>query len=287
MRINWFPGHMNKARREIGKAMPKVSLIIEVLDARIPYSSANPLVPGLRGDKPFIKVLNKSDLADPAITAAWIKKLEEDPGVRAIALHKDEKKKIKGLLDLGRTLLPKDRSKDKPVTAMILGIPNVGKSTLINILANRILAKTGNEPAVTKRQQNIRLADKFYLMDTPGFLWPRLYPEACGYRLAVTGAIKDKVIAYEDIAFFAAEYLLKTYPDAIQTRYKLDELPAEVTPLMDAIAARRGCLARGGVTDLQKVCELFIRELRQGSMGLISLETPAEIRKQRSKEERE
>jgi ribosome biogenesis GTPase A len=273
---------MNKARREIGKAMPKVSLIIEVLDARIPFSSENPLVPGLRGEKPFIKVLNKCDLADPAVTEAWVRKLEERPGVRAIALHKDEKKKIKGLLDLGRTLLPADRSQDKPITAMILGIPNVGKSTLINILAGRTIAKTGNEPAVTKRQQDIRIAHKFHLLDTPGFLWPRLYPEACGYRLAVTGAIKDKVISYEDIAFFAAEYLLKNYPEAVQSRYKLKELPAEVAPLMDAIAARRGCLAKGGVTDLPKVCELFIRELRQGSIGRLNLETPAEIAAQKA-----
>jgi ribosome biogenesis GTPase A len=268
---------MNKARREIGKAMPKVSLIIEVLDARIPFSSENPLVSGLRGDKPFIKVLNKCDLADPGVTKAWINKLEERPGVRAVALHKHESKKIKALLDLGRTLLPKDRSKDKPITAMILGIPNVGKSTLINILAGRTIAKTGNEPAVTKYQQSIRIAPKFFLMDTPGFLWPRLYPEACGYRLAVTGAIKDKVISYEDIAFFAADYLLENYPNAIQSRYKLDELPDEVMPLMEAIAARRGCLAKGGVADLPKVCELFIRELRQGSMGRVSLETPLEI----------
>ena len=274
MRINWFPGHMNKARREIAKAMPKVSLIIEVLDARIPFSSENPLVPGLRGDTPFIKVLNKSDLADPTVTRVWQEHFDQLPGVRAVPVHKDDPNTIKSLLDLGKTLLPADRNTDKPITAMILGIPNVGKSTLINILAGRKIAKTGNEPAVTKQQQRIRIQEKFFLMDTPGFLWPRLYPEECGYRLAVTGAIKDKVISYEDIAYFAAEYLLANYPNDVQARYKLDQLPTEVTPLMDEIAARRGCLARGGMTNLQKVCELFVREFRQGSIGRMSLETP-------------
>ena len=202
MAINWFPGHMHKARKEIREAMPQVDLIIEVLDSRLPFSSENPLVPGLRGDTPCIKILNKSDLADPAVTEAWVKTLEQDRGVKAIALTQQQPDKIKSLLNVCREMVPEREGDLKPLRTMILGIPNVGKSTLINTLANRIIAKTGNEPAVTKAQQRIRLANNIVLHDTPGFLWPKLTPEACGYRLAVSGAIKNTVIELEDVRCF-------------------------------------------------------------------------------------
>jgi ribosome biogenesis GTPase A len=274
MAINWFPGHMNKARREIGKAMGKCRLVIEVLDARIPFSSENPLVDGLRRDTPHIKVLNKRDLADPVVTAEWLKHLNAKPGITAVALHRKETAKTKGLIELGLSLLPADRNPTKPITAMVLGVPNSGKSTLINTLVGRTIAKTSNRPAVTQRQERIKVRSDFWLLDTPGFLWPKLSPPACGYRLAVTGAIRDAILEFEDIAFFAARAMLELYPDALVQRYDIADLPADELGLLTAIAQRRGCIGRGGTVNLQKVSELFIREIRQGALGPISLERP-------------
>lgn len=275
--INWYPGHMNKARREIAKAMPKVNLIIEVLDARIPFTSENPMVSELRGDTPCIKVLNKSDMADPVVTEAWMHHLEKEVGVTAMALNGLQPKRVKRLIPLGKSLLPADRAQGKTITTMILGIPNVGKSTIINTLAGRGIAKTGNKPAVTKIQQRIYIEHSFALLDTPGFLWPKLSPPSCGFKLAVTGAIRDAVVSFEDLAFFAVAYLAEHYPEEIMARYKLSALPEDEMGILEAIAAKRGCLARGGVVNLQKVSELFIREFRQCSIGRMSLETPAQI----------
>ena len=273
-RINWFPGHMNKAKREIGKAMPKVDLVMEILDARIPGSSSNPLVPDLRGDKPFLKILNKADLADPGVTGTWLRHLENDPNVRAIAVQKDHSKDVKGLLDVARGMLPPTRRGGRPILAMILGIPNVGKSTLINIMSGRSVAKVGNRPAVTQMQARIKAAKDFVLLDTPGFLWPRLDPPECGSRLAVTGAIKDAVLDIDEIAFFAARFMMRRYPGPVLEKYKLDEMPSEPYELLEQIGAKRGCLGKGGTLNLQKVSEIFLRELRAGQMGRITLEWP-------------
>jgi len=267
---------MHKARKEIRRAMPRVDLIIEVLDARAPFSSENPLVAELRGEKPCVKILNKADLADPAVTAAWLAHLEGTPGVVARAHQWKQPSRTRRLLDIGRALLPADRSKRKPVTTMIVGVPNSGKSTVLNTLAGRSLAKTGNVPAVTKRQQRIELTHNLVLMDTPGFLWPRLEPPECGYRLAVTGAISDAVVDYPDVARFAARYLLARYPAALAARYKLAAVPEDAEALLEVIARKRGCLARGGVVNDQKVCELLVREYRQGLIGRVSLETPGD-----------
>ena len=265
---------MNKARREIGKAMPKVDLVMEVLDARIPGSSSNPLVPELRGEKPFLKILNKSDLADPGATGAWLRHLENTPGVRAIAVQKDKIRDVKGLLDVARGMLPDRRKGNRPIMAMILGIPNVGKSTLINTMCGKAIAKVGNRPAVTQHQARIKAAKDFILLDTPGFLWPRLDPPECGSRLAVTGAIKDAVLDLDEIAFFAARYMIGRYPDLIKEKYGLDEIADEPYELLESIGAKRGCLGRGGMLDLQKVSEIFLRDLRAGSMGRVTLEWP-------------
>jgi len=273
-RINWFPGHMNKARREIGKAMPKVDLVMEILDARIPGSSSNPLVPELRGEKPFLKILNRSDLADPGATGTWLRHLENEPGVRAIAVQKDHPKEVKALLDVARSMLPETRRGGRPIMAMILGIPNVGKSTLINIMCGRAVAKVGNRPAVTQHQARIKAAKDFMLLDTPGFLWPRLDPPECGARLAVTGAIKDAVLDLDEIAFFAARFMIERYPGKIAEKYGLDEVAPEPYELLEQIGARRGCLGKGGSLNLQKVSEIFLRELRAGMMGRITLEWP-------------
>jgi len=289
MAINWFPGHMHKARKEIKKVMPQMDLIIEVVDARIPFSSENPLVPSLRGDTPLIKVLNKRDLADPAITEQWLQWLEQERGVRAITLTHNERKEALGILKLAEELTPGHDRQKSALRVMILGIPNVGKSTLINTLAGRPAAKTGNEPAVTRAQQAIKLPDNILLYDTPGFLWPKLSPEQCGYRLAISGAIRSAVLDFEDVAMFEADYLVQAYPELVMARYGLDQKPADGLALMDAIAAKRKFFRRGGVPDLHKVSEILLNEFRAGTIGRISLETPemveSELRQARAEEE--
>ena len=274
MAINWFPGHMHKARKEIKKVMPQMDLIIEVVDARIPFSSENPLVPSLRGDTPLIKVLNKRDLADPVITEQWLAWLERERGVRAVTLTHNQRQEALGILKLAEEMTPGHDRQKSALRVMILGIPNVGKSTLINTLAGRPAAKTGNEPAVTRAQQAIKLPDNVLLYDTPGFLWPKLSPVQCGYRLAVTGAIRSAVLDFEDVALFEADYLIAHYPELVVNRYGLDETPVDGLALMDAIAGKRRFLGRGGVPDLHKVSEVLLNELRAGTLGRISLETP-------------
>ncbi|MBL4816691.1 MAG: ribosome biogenesis GTPase YlqF, partial [Shewanella sp.] len=208
MAIQWYPGHMHKARKEIEEVMPQVDLVIEVLDARIPYSSENPVISTLRGDKPCIKLLNKSDLADPEVTQRWIEYLEREQGVKAMAITTLQAAQVKKIPDLCRKFVPNRDKLEKDIRTMIMGIPNVGKSTIINTLAGRMIAKTGNEPAVTKVQQRINLRNGIVLSDTPGILWPKVDNEKSSYRLAITGAIKDTAMEYEDVAMFAAEYFL-------------------------------------------------------------------------------
>lgn len=273
--IQWYPGHMHKARKEIAEAMPQMDLIIEVLDARIPYSSENPLISELRGSTPCIKILNKSDLADPEITAQWLEYLEQEEGVKAYAFTTQETAEIKKIPALAKQLVPNKEGADKVIKAMIMGIPNVGKSTTINILANRIIAKTGNEPAVTKTQQRIKLDNGIVLSDTPGMLWPKVQNPLSGYRLASTGAIKDTAIEYDDIGMYAAEYLCEAYPEAMKERYKLEELNKSDYELLEDIGRARGCLRPGGLVDLNKAGGILINELRTAKICRISLETPA------------
>ncbi|MDI9246199.1 ribosome biogenesis GTPase YlqF [Marinobacter sp. CHS3-4] len=280
MAINWFPGHMHKARKEIKKVMPQMDLIIEVLDARLPFSSENPLVPALRGDTPVIKVLNKRDLADPDITAQWQTWLEKERGVRAITLTHNQRNEALDILQLATEMTPDHDRQKSALRVMILGIPNVGKSTLINTLAGRPVAKTGNEPAVTRAQQAIKLPDNVLLYDTPGFLWPKLSPEACGYRLAISGAIRSAVIDFEDVALFAADFFLDRYPDQVLARYGLEDRPADGLALMDGIALKRRFLGRGGVPDLHKVAEVLLNEFRAGKLGRLSLETPEMVERE-------
>ncbi len=274
MPINWFPGHMNKAKREIGQAMAEVDIVIEVLDARLPDSSENPLVARLRRDKPCIKILNRQDMADPVVTAAWVAHLQRRPGVIALTHDRSQTEQARRLVDLARRLLPPERSAHRSVTAMILGVPNVGKSTLINTMAGRNIARTSNKPAVTKKQQQVQVARDFVLLDTPGFLWPKLSPPECGYRLAISGAIADTAVDYPEMAVFAVEWLAKDYPHALLDRYGLTELPAEPVAVLDRIAARRACLKKGGLVDYQKVSELLVKEIRQGLLGRLSFERP-------------
>ncbi len=268
---------MHKANKEIKSSLPDVDLLIEVLDARIPFSSQNPLLAKLRGDKPTIRVLTKTDLADPAITRLWQDFLEQEQAVKTLAVTTKHPDKIRQILDLCARMLPEKAAANKVIRTMIVGIPNVGKSTIINVLAGRIIAKTGNEPAVTKQQQRINLKNNIVLSDTPGVLWPNLESPYCGYRLAVTSAIKDTAFQYDDIALFALEYLLKNYPDQLQQRYQLPELASEPLTVLEAIGLKRGCLRAGRQIDLNKAAKLFLTELRAGGLGPISLETPEMI----------
>jgi ribosome biogenesis GTPase A len=265
---------MHKANKEIKQALPGIDLIIEVLDARIPFSSQNPLLSSLRGEIPCIRVLNKSDLADPVRTRQWQDYLEQEQGVRTLAISTQEPDKVRSIIDLCSKMLAEKISANKVVHTMIMGIPNVGKSTIINILAGRIIAKTGNEPAVTKRQQRINLPGNIVLNDTPGVLWPNVENKNSGYRLAVTGAIKDTAIDHDDVAFFAAERLLQDYPQLIKERYQLDFLPNNEAELMEAIGRKRGCLRSGQQVDLDKTSKILLTELRSGTLGKITLETP-------------
>lgn len=274
MSIQWFPGHMHKARVEMAGILPAVDLIIEVLDARIPYSSENPMLAELRGDKPFLKILNKSDLADPDATRHWCEYLQRQQGVEARAVTSQEVGLIRKLKHVCVEMFPEKQVVGKQMTAMICGIPNVGKSTVINILAGRKVAKVGNEPAVTKAQQRIRLDNGVLLLDTPGVLWPRVDNEKSGYRLAMIGSIKDTAMEYEDVAYFAAGFLLQTHPDRLMDRYKFDELPQDPLGVLDAIGQKRGCLNKRGVVDYERVGRILLTEMRSGKLGRLTLETP-------------
>lgn len=275
MAIQWYPGHMHKAQKAIREVLPQVDLLIEVLDARIPYSSENPAIAEIRGDKPCIKVLSKTDLADPAVTAAWQEYLEQERGVKTFATTTEQPGRIKLLVDLCRKMLPEKEAGAKNINAMIVGIPNVGKSTIINTLAGRVVAKTGNEPAVTKDQQRINLGSGVVLLDTPGILWPKIENPNSSYRLAATGAIKNTAMEYDDVSFFVAEYLIRAYPELIQAHFQLEYLPSTELEFLEMAGARRGALRAGGKVNLHKICEVLINELRSGKLGLISLETPA------------
>lgn len=277
MAINWYPGHMHKARKKIKEAMPDIDLVIEVMDARIPYSSENPLVSELREHRPCIKILNKSDLADPVVTSQWLEYFEKEHGVKALALTSTQRGQIRKLPELCRKLVPHRSTGIKSIRTMIMGIPNVGKSTIINILAGKTIAKTGNEPAVTKRQQRIDLENGIVLSDTPGFLWPKIHDQNSAYRLAVSGAIKNTAMEFEDIALFAAHYFLAEYPDLVIARYKLKHLPENELKLLEEIGRRRGGLRAGGIIDLHNASEVLLHEYRSGALGRISLERPDDI----------
>jgi len=281
MAVQWYPGHMNKARRIIKESMSEVDLVIEVMDARLPFSSENPMVAELRQHRPCIKILNKSDLADPAITKLWLQHFDKEQGVKAQALSVLDKTKTKNLPGLCRKLLPGRGTAVKPIRVMIMGIPNVGKSTLINTLAGKTLAKVGDEPAVTKEvskaQHRINLEGGISLSDTPGILWPKIENENSSYRLAVTGAIKNTAIDFEDIALFAADYLIEAYSERLVERYKLKQCSATGIQLLEDIGRKRGCLRAGGIIDLQRVSEILIHEIRSGALGLLSFETPEMI----------
>lgn len=280
MYIQWYPGHMHKASKEIREALPKVDLIIEILDARIPFSSENPALASLRGNKPCIKILSKTDLADAGMTAQWQTWLEQEQGIKTLGVTTENPEKIRQIPDLCRKIIPERKNSINKLNVMIMGIPNVGKSTLINVLTDKNIAKTGNEPAITKTQQRIKLDNNLILLDTPGVLWPKIENPDSSLRLAATGAIKDTAMDYTDVAFFTGNYLLHAYPELLKERYHLESLPTTELALLEEIGKNRGCLGSGGHVELDKVSKILINEFRTGMIGQISLETPEMIERE-------
>jgi ribosome biogenesis GTPase A len=264
---------MNKARKDITLALQQVDAVIEIVDARLPYSSENPLLNKLIGAKPRLRLLSKADLADPHVSNQWVSFYQEQ-NLDCLLFHKD---------DIGslRRILPSlvsqvARMNSRATRIMIVGIPNVGKSTLINMLADRKLAKVGNEPAVTKARQEIRLSEDLVLLDTPGMLWPKLDDQVAAYRLAISGAIRNTAIDLADVGLQAVTFLQQRYPGALQKRYQIATEGVEPTRLLEEIGIKRGCLVRGGV-EFTKAGEVVLNDLRTGKLGRLSLETPADI----------
>jgi len=266
---------MRKASNEMIEALPLVNVVIEVLDARIPFSSSNPFIQELSADKPHIKLLNKTDLGDPSITKQWQDYFEQQANTKTLLLDLKNHDPSQQIIDLINKLRPQKEGRNTLV--MVTGIPNVGKSSLINCLAGKHITKTGDEPAVTKGQQKINLRNGIMLLDTPGILWPKIENPQGSYRLGTTGAIKDTAVSYEDLAFFAAEFLLEAYPQRLKERFNIEELPRSEIALLEIIGAQRGCLRAGGRVDLERVSTIFINELRAGLLGPLGFETPEVI----------
>ena len=277
MIIDWYPGHMKKARQQIIDVLPTIDVFIEILDARLPVSSSNPMLEKLRRDKPCVKILNKNDLADPEVTQAWVRYFERQNGVRALPIEARQHQEVARIIKLCRILAPNRGRPGRSLRAMVVGIPNVGKSTLINTLAGRKIARVGDKPAITPCPQQIDLRNGILLSDTPGLLWPVMDNPAGASRLATSGAIGDSAIDYVAVAQFAMDFMLEHYPEAVAERYRLTEKPQSAMSALEEIGRRRGCLVSGGDIDLHRAAEIFLRELRAGLLGRISLETPRDI----------
>ncbi|ELC8452299.1 ribosome biogenesis GTPase YlqF [Clostridium perfringens] len=280
MAINWFPGHMVKTKREIQNNLKLVDAVIEIRDARIPKSSKNPDIDTLCAGKPRVILLNKSDLTDPKVTKAWKESLTNDETIvlEVNALKGEGLNAIKpALLKLLKE--KHDRLKAKGLAkittrAMVVGIPNVGKSTFINKMAKNNIAKTGDRPGVTKNKQWIKTKLGIELMDTPGVLWPKFEDEIVGLNLAFTGAIKDEIMDTEELALKLVERLQETNPEKLMTRYKLTELHENPLDNLDAIARKRGAIMSGNQIDYNRIAGIILDEFRGGKIGKISLEKP-------------
>jgi ribosome biogenesis GTPase A len=281
---------MAKARREVTEKLKLVDIIFELVDARIPFSSRNPMIDEIIQHKPRIVLLNKADMADKEATAEWIRYFKNQ-GITALAINSQAGTGLKQVVREAKVLLKEkfDRLKAKGVNprairAMIVGIPNAGKSTLINRLHGKNIAKTGNMPGVTKAQQWIKVGKELELLDTPGILWPKFEDQKVGLKLAVTGAIKDAILNLDDVAVYALKYLGEHYPERMKERFGINEVPDDVVELFDKIGLSRG-MKQGREVDYEKVAETVIREIRGEKLGPLSFERPADLEKKEDAEE--
>lgn len=282
MHINWYPGHMKKTRESIQKNLSLVDLVFELIDARIPYSSQNPVIDSILGEKPRVIILNKSDLADSSLNRLWQDYFKKR-GLTSILFDSLSGRGVDNLLSLARDVTSEKRQAyenrgviNRPIRAMILGIPNVGKSTLINTLSGRKGTKTGNRPGVTKTNQWIKIKGSLELLDTPGILWPKFEDLNVGLNLAFTGAIKDEILDTETLALRLLELLLKVSPQLIEGRYNISIEDKTSLEVMEAIGGKRGCIIKGGLIDYSKVSNMILDEFRKGTIGNITLEKPRE-----------
>lgn len=277
MAIQWFPGHMNKAKKAITERLKSVDMVIEMLDARLPASSENPLLAQLSKGKPKLKILNKQDLADAERTDIWLSHYNQQQQTHAIALDSSEKTATAKITAACRALMPHRQGIDKPLRVLICGIPNVGKSTLINGMIGKKSAKTGNEPGITKAEQRLFLADDFWLYDTPGMLWPKIIVPEAGYHLAASGAVGRNALDEEEVALELLDYLRRHYLSLLQARYTPDKHLSshwDDVAWLEWIAQKRGALLAGGRINYQKAAENVLTDFREGAIGRITLETP-------------
>lgn len=284
MNINWYPGHMKKTKESIRKNLSLVDLVYEVIDARIPYSSQNPDINSIIGNKPRLIILNKSDLADEKANLLW-EEYFRSKGIQVASVDSLNNKGIDNIVKLSykltedkRIALKKKGIKNKPIRAMILGIPNVGKSTLINSLSKRKGAKVGNKPGVTRTNQWIKVKGGLELLDTPGILWPRFEDKHVGLNLAFTGAIKDELLDTITLSMELIERLNEISNSYIENRYNIITKNKTPYDIMLEIGQKRGCIVKGGEVDFEKVSHIIIDEFRRGFIGRITLELPKDLR---------
>ena len=280
MAIQWFPGHMNVTKKAITERMKDIDVVIELLDARLPGSSANPMLAELTGKRRKLKVLNKQDLADPVRTEAWLAWYNAQPDTRAIALDAGDTAPAQRLIKACRELAPNRGGMDKPLRVLICGIPNVGKSTLMNTLVGKKAAKTGDEAGVTRIEQRINLASDFYLFDTPGMLWPKITVDQSGYHLAASGAVGRNAYEDEDVSLELLKSLREPYAAQLAARFKLDDVAAIPTTdeevLLSEVGRKRGAVMSGGRVNLTKASEIVLNDFRSAILGRITLESPEE-----------
>jgi ribosome biogenesis GTPase A len=259
--------------------MAQIDVVVEVLDARLPEAGSNPMIHELRHfrQRPCLKILNKVDLADPAATRAWIDYFNKQPGVMAVAISAKKPGDVAKLAGLAQKLAPHRDDAFKPLRLMIMGIPNVGKSTLMNTWVKRKVAAVGDEPAVTKSQQRINLSPRLILVDTPGMTWPKIEHDSDGFMLAASHAIGRNAVIDEEVAVFLAGILLERYPSLLKARYRFSPVGIDAPGVLEAVAKKRGCIlkGRGGELDLEKAAMILLTDYRSGTLGRISLETPA------------
>ena len=278
MAIQWFPGHMHLTKKAITERIKETDVVIELLDARLPGSSANPMLAELTAGKPALKVLNKQDLADPVRTVEWLAHYNALKDTQAFGLDASISTPAQAIIRACHELAPTRGSMSKPMRVLICGIPNVGKSTLINTMTGKRATKTGDEAGITKLEQRITLADGVYLFDTPGVLWPRIIVAQSGYNLAASGAIGRNAFDEEEVALEMLDYLRQHYASNVEARYNLTGVAdMKDDELLSAIGRRRGALQSGNRINLQKAAEVAIYDFRAAVMGRITLETPAEF----------